>query len=143
MKQFARCLLCVLLILLIISSSAYGEDSEFLSGDFWCKKLKDGTIEVGYYNGSASELEIPAKINGKKVTSLGDRVFASARYLEKITIPGNVKRIGTETFTGCVNLHTVELTKGLESIGESAFSGCSALKEIANDVITYERTKNV
>ena len=44
-------------------------------GDYKYSVLDDGTVEITKYTGSAIEIEIPAAIDGKSVTSIGDSAF--------------------------------------------------------------------
>ena len=100
-----------------------------------------------------SELEIPAQINGYKVTaiangafedcsflttvtlpqtitSIGERAFAKCIGLQSIVIPKGVKQIADETFESCSQLTSISLPEGVVSIGENAFKGCSNLKAL-------------
>lgn len=64
-------------------------------GDFQYSVLNDGTIAITKYTGKTENLTIPAYINGKQVTSIGNRAFYSNRKLESIKIPNGVKKSKT------------------------------------------------
>lgn len=51
-------------------------------------------------------------------------------YLEKVSIPEKVKRIGRMAFKDCKNLKEINFPSSLEFIGKEAFSGCISLYEI-------------
>ncbi len=54
-----------------MEAADHGELVEFgTEGDFAYIEYSDGTIEISYYNGNATELVIPARVNGKQVTSV-------------------------------------------------------------------------
>ncbi len=48
-------------------------------GDYKYSVLADGTVEITGYTGSATEIEIPAAIDGKSVTSIGNSAFEIGR----------------------------------------------------------------
>ena len=109
----------------------------------------NGGVEVVAYDGSDTNVVVPATLGGQKVVGLGN--YAFAKYANKTTfksitlpasitnigngafngcsaltsvnIPANVKRIEAETFLGCSALGSVTIPYGVEFIGESAFQG--------------------
>ena len=44
-------------------------------GDFEYSVLDDGTVEITGYSGSEETIDIPGKIDGKSVTSIGSNAF--------------------------------------------------------------------
>ena len=114
----------------------------------------DDTVEItDCDNEAAGELEIPAEIDGKPVTSIGDGAFSVCSGLTEITIPDSVTSIGGSTFLktpwltakqaenplvivnhilidGKTCTGAVSIPNGVTSIGDSAFVGCSSLTEI-------------
>ena len=55
----------------------YTEESDGLQLEY--KKLEDGTIEIANFLESIStDIELPAVIDGKSVTSIGDSAFSTA-----------------------------------------------------------------
>ena len=65
----------------------------------------------------------------KTITSIGSSAF-SGRNLASISIPGNIKTIGSFAFTSCQNLKELYLEEGIEVIEEYAFQVCNALQQI-------------
>ncbi|MBQ3387555.1 MAG: leucine-rich repeat protein [Eggerthellaceae bacterium] len=86
-----------------------------------------GTITLTGYTGNAEVLAIPATIDGKTVTAIGDSCFAGNAFLKKVTVPEGVKSIGAYAFECCSRLERIYLPDSLKSIGEGAFSGCGKL----------------
>ena len=105
-----------------------------------------GTIKK--YKGTATDVVIPEKINGKTVTTIGKQAFGmkkltsvvipegvetigqgafSANFLTTIKLPSTVKQIERLAFGANKNLSKVELNEGLEYIGQQAFFSDTSL----------------
>ena len=98
----------------------------------------DGTVKISKYIGNDTVFEIPAEIDGKKVTSIGYNAFQKRTSLTSITIPDGVTDIEQYAFEGCTSLSDITLPDSLTSIGLSAFESCTALTDIAlPDSLTY------
>ncbi|MCD8207951.1 MAG: leucine-rich repeat protein [Bacteroidales bacterium] len=72
---------------------------------------------------------------GCGVTEIGCEVFAQARYVKEITVPGTITEIGERAFYNCTSLEIVNFApegaeSGLETIGVSAFSGTTSLDNL-------------
>lgn len=127
-------------------------------GDFQFD-ASSGTIKK--YNGTATDVVIPEKINGKTVTTIGKGAFVrkgltsvvipegvetidqgafSANSLTTIKLPSTVKQIERLAFGMNKNLTKVELNEGLEYIGQQAFMGDESL---AGEVIIPSTVKTV
>lgn len=85
---------------------------------------------VVYYHGNDEHVVIPAQIDGKPVTEIGNQAFYRYEKLVSVTIPSSVTTIGVEAFNYCTNLETVRLTSGLQMIGNNAFKNCISLSSI-------------
>ena len=92
--------------------------------------LPDETIEIIGYNGSESKVVIPDKIDGKKVTGIGDYAFESCTNLTSITIPDSVTNIGEYAFQSCSNLTSITIPDSVTNIGQRAFLFCKSIKNI-------------
>ena len=98
----------------------------------------DDTVEItDCDNEAAGELEIPAEIDGKSVTSIGDIAFYDHENLTSVIIPVGVTTIKWAAFSLCSNLKSVVMPDGMKIIGSSAFEGCSNLTDVTipNSVI--------
>ena len=97
-----------------------------------------GGIEITKYIGNKSVVNIPSKIDGRKVVAitnspgeyLSEGAFSDCTGLTSITIPNSVTYIGDRAFYGCTGLKSVTIPNSVESIGEAAFAGCTGLKSI-------------
>ena len=99
-------------------------------GDYKYSVLADGTVEITGYTGSATEIEIPAAIDGKSVTSIGNSAFDSCTDLTSITIPDGVTSIGNSAFYWCKGLTSITIPDSVTSIGNNAFLFCTNLTSI-------------
>ena len=99
-------------------------------GDLEYSVLDDGTVEITDYNGSAKTVDIPEKINGKSVTSIGNCAFRYCTSLKSITIPNSVMEIGSSAFSGCSSLTSITILNSVTEIGVYAFKGCTSLTSI-------------
>ena len=91
------------------------------------REKEDGTVAVTGYTGSESALTIPASIDGKKVSEIGDSAFAGLLCLKTVRVPEGVTHIGNYAFECCSLLKKIYLPESLRSIGDGAFSGCGSL----------------
>ena len=99
-------------------------------GDFEYDVLDDGTVEITKYIGwEAEKVDIPEKIDGKSVTSIGYDAFKYSR-LASITIPDSVTSIGSYAFYFCTNLRSVTIPDNVTEIYERAFYHCTSLKSV-------------
>lgn len=90
----------------------------------------DGTIYITKYNGTDSEVTIPATIDGYQVTRIGACAFILNENIVGVEIPEGVKTIGMRAFSDCPNLQMVILPAGLELIKGGAFMDCPKLVSI-------------
>ncbi len=91
------------------------------------------TVTITGYQGSGGAVEIPAVIDGKSVTSIGNGAFRNCPGLKRITIPDGVTSIGNGAFENCFELTSINIPDGVTSIGTNAFYGCSGLTSITVD----------
>ncbi len=78
---------------------------------------------------NVTNVDIPEKINGINVTSIGEYAFAHSNITE-INIPGSIQRIEKYAFYSCYELKKVSIQKGVKYIGEDAFFDCMVLRDI-------------
>ncbi|MBR1749368.1 MAG: leucine-rich repeat domain-containing protein [Ruminococcus sp.] len=100
------------------------------SGDYKYSLLKDGTAKIVKYKGSDTDVKIPSKIDGKKVTMIAKNAFFQNKKIKSVTIPKGVKSIGDSAFCNCTKLKTVTIPDSVTTIGTYAFQDCENLKTV-------------
>lgn len=72
-------------------------------------KEEDGKITITYYKGKSTEIAIPAQIDGKDVTAIGESAFIN-----------------------CYDLAEIYLNEGLQNIKKNAFLDCEENRKFRN-----------
>ena len=114
------------------TSVVVGEGDSNLYEGFRYKELEDGTLSITGYEGTETDITIPAEINGQAVTVIGNGAFNDSEIIISVKIPDSVISIES-AFIQCDNLQTVDIPYSVVSISESAFQNCHALKSINVD----------
>ena len=94
--------------------------------------IREG-IRITKYVGEDKKVVIPAKINGKPVTEIGEFAFANNEVLISIVTPTGsfLKKIGKGAFANCSNLQQIDFTSSqIEEIEEKAFFQCFMLNKV-------------
>lgn len=100
------------------------------------------TIGIWDYVGNESVVNVPANIDGKKVTQIGDMAFSHSEKeddgiclhhfdkIKHINLPDTVTTIGPYAFESCVNVVSIKLPKNLPHITMYTFCGMKSLQLI-------------
>ena len=97
-------------------------------------------VVITKYIGSSNVANIPSKINGLPVTSIGKYAFILGSDLISVTIPNSVTYIDDNAFEFCRNLTSVTIPNSVTIIGEEAFSNCTSLTSVTiPDSVKYIR----
>ena len=93
----------------------YTEESDGLQLEY--KELEDGTIEIANFLESIStDIELPAVIDGKSVTSIGDSAFSNCSNLTAIILPDSVTNMESGIFFDYEKLKSIKIPDGVTSI---------------------------
>ena len=107
-------------------------------GDYDYSVRDDGTVVITGYSGSAEKVDIPEKIDGKSVTSIGEYAFGDCANLTNITIPNSVTSICKGAFIDCTSLTSIKIPNSVTRILRDAFRDCTNLTSVTlPESLTY------
>ncbi len=124
MNKIKKCLavlVCAAMALAAMPGVALAETNG-QTHDGFTYTLYDDHAEITGYSGEATELVIPAEIEGLPVTSIGNSAFYRRDSLESVKIPDSVTAIGDDAFRECKTLSEIDLPDGLTDIGNRILS---------------------
>jgi hypothetical protein len=127
MEEHMKKLRYLLLLGLCLAFSQMSVQAE--ENPFTVRNNSDGTVAITGYQGTASNVSIPAQISGKTVTMIDASAFAGSDTLTALTVNGSHVEIAASAFAGCGALSSVSVTASELVIGERAFNGCPALAQ--------------
>ncbi len=146
-------------------ASAY-VGTEYQNGIYYTV-TPSNTVTISDFENSSSvtNVVIPAEIDGKPVTAIGNSAFSYATYLQAVSIPSGIAemgnhafysckslknitfvensqltKIGSYAFRSCENLSSIKVPKGVTEIEELAFFDCNALLNVTFDQNSQLRT---
>ena len=86
-------------------------------------------ITLTKYMGKKTDVVVPAELDGKTVTEIGEGCFAETAVVS-VTVPDSILVIENNAFAKCAALTSVTLPEQMLYMGYQVFSECTALKEI-------------
>lgn len=69
------------------------------------------------YNGTATDVTIPASLNGSDITAVGANVFKSSPGVQNIVIAEGIEELKDNAFAGLNNLYSISLPASIRIIG--------------------------
>ena len=106
MKRKFLCLLLALCMVLGLAANVSADEGLFTSGD-WTYRIVRGEAVLCTYNGTATEVTVPATIDGLRVAEfglgMGSCFSAVADTLTSVTIEDGIPLIGYTPW-GCIDL---------------------------------------
>ncbi len=123
MKRWKMVFLAIFMFVAIfVLSPSTVNAAQTEDGNYNYTVKEDGSVEITNYKGDSAEAQIPAEVDGKQVTSIGNLAFNNSS-ITSVTIPASIKSIGAEAFDECSSLAKIyyagsETDFGNMSIGE-------------------------
>lgn len=108
MKTLMRKIPSVLLAVVLVVLLGVGvHAAETRSTGNWTYTLGTGGCTITGYTGSSSVVEIPASLDGYRVSAIAARAFKNNTTIRSLTIPETITSIGAEAFRDCVGLSQI------------------------------------
>lgn len=134
------CRILLLAFFLASFCAVEAKNHDFKVDGLYYKIIADGKVEVTYEKKDSeknyknfSAVTVPGQVEHKKkkykVEKIGEGAFRMSPVVS-VTLPEEIKEIGSDAFQKCKKLTSVSLPEGLKSIGSNAFSDCVKLKSI-------------
>lgn len=94
------------------------------------KKDAHKYIEITGYEGTLSDLVVPAQIEGLPVEAIGNHSFSGRQDLKSVTLPETVKTLYGFAFHNCRNLKKISLFDSIDDYYDGVCRQCDSLSEI-------------
>lgn len=117
MKKIIRTIISILIAVSVFVCTI--PVSALTSGEFDYEIIK-GEAVITKYNGTATEVTVPATIDEYTVYGIGEAAFKNNSKITKITISAGVKSVGASAFENCTSLATITLPSTIMFFGEKA-----------------------
>lgn len=91
---------------------------------------KTAELKSAYLPYSYDEVDVPAEINGYKITAIGEKSYAGNFTVETINIGENIESLGAKAFMSCYELKEVVLNEKITVIPDDCFFSCPKLETV-------------
>ena len=130
-KRLLSTLLALCMVLALVPGTALAVEGDVAypvtGGNIYFDKAKGAITDC---DESVTAANIPAKIEGVAVISIGRSAFMYCSGLSSVVIPDGVTSIGDGAFMGCEFLSSVVIPGSVTDIMGGAFWGCSSLTNV-------------
>ncbi len=99
----------------------------YIAGDY-VYTLQNGEAIIREYTGSATELTVPAVLDGYNVRKIADNVFSQNYRLTKVVLEAGIRELGDTVFSGCNNLSEITIPESVEKIGNGVFEAAGGYR---------------
>ena len=141
MKKAISILLSVILVFSCVSFSSMPVNAitdyttgETEDGIFYRIDNETGELTVTWADFNTTDLVIPAYIDGKPVTTIGDNFLCDTPNpnLRSVVIPDTVKNIRFNAFANCINLESVVMSENIEYVEDCVFFNTALTNDESN-----------
>ncbi|MCM1542815.1 MAG: leucine-rich repeat domain-containing protein [Blautia sp.] len=95
------------------------------------KEFGEESIRITRFQGLASQAEVPERIQGMPVRTVGRKAFLSKKNLRRVWLPDTLEEIGDWAFAYCGNLTEIRVPRRAVRFGKAVFMECKGLKRIS------------
>lgn len=88
-------------------------------------------VRITRFQGLASQVEVPERIQGLPVAILDRKAFLSKKNLRRVWLPDTLEEIGDWAFAYCDHLTEIVISSGTVRFGKAVFLECRELKRIS------------
>ena len=127
MKRFVSVLMSIVMVLSFIPSFVVNAANDYYCDGYYYT-VSNGEATITYYSGDATDVVIPATLDGYPVVSVGYYAFENNDVITSVKIGNNVTTIDEYAFKGCDSLVVVNIGNSVKYIESSAFFNCGYLK---------------
>lgn len=145
-KILISALLSFSMIVMLLSGVKAATEIETLTSSNWQYVVNGENVYIMKYTGTEEDVVVPAVIDRKKVTSIGEDTFTDCKTLKNITLSENIKSIEDNSreafpcFNGCDNLENIIVDENNSEFSSEDGVLYSKNKEV---ILLYPRGKNV
>ena len=93
----------------------------------------DDTATLQAYEGEATEVVIPDKIDGYRITAIDDHALEGNETVKSIVVGNNVQTIGAYAFAVCPELESLVISASVTDINNTIVRSCPKLQSITVD----------
>lgn len=133
MKKTLSLLLSLITLLSVSVGAGILARAQDSAGTFTYDVLDDGTVMLTGYTGTASDVTVPAVIDGHAVYSIASGTFQEKENVQTITLESGITYVDYSAFGYCPNLRSVRLCDTVEKVETNAFIYCPKLETITVD----------
>lgn len=101
------------------------------SGNFTYEIVNDEAV-ITAYNGTETQVTIPAQIDGYTVFGIGESAFKDNTEITSISVSAGVKSVGASAFENCTSLATITLPSTIMFFGEKAIYNTAFYNDRSN-----------
>ncbi len=139
MKKIVKNILSILIAISVFVCTI--PVSALTSGDF-TYEIINGEAVITKYNGIATEVAVPATIDGHTVYGIGESAFKDNTAIIAVTVETGVKSVGASAFENCISLATISLPSTIMFFGENAIYNTAYYNDKSNWKVKIDSSVN-
>ena len=135
MRKIISVILPAALLLTALAAAPASAAEQAADNPFRFSVLSDGTAQITHCNIREGNVTVPAEIDGRAVTEIGEMAF-SFSALTGVDLPDSLRAVGRQAFLNCRSLQSIRFPDSLESVDYRAFDN-TAWYTIQPDGVVY------